>query len=87
VLSTWTLLHNSEHGRGNERIRRCLEAGGSFHLVEHGQRADEKIARMQRRLEPLNKTPAGGCHLTRHMSRTSSAPGFDIEQIDTYYFR
>ena len=44
------------------------------------------VARLQTRLEPLNRLLAGGCHLTRHISEDIERAGFDIETIDTYYF-
>ena len=47
---------------------------------------DEKVARWQERLEPLNKRIAGGCHLTRRIADHIEKAGFDIEKLDTYYF-
>lgn len=41
----------------------------------------------QKRLEPINKRLAGGCHLTRHISEDIERAGFDISKIETYYFK
>jgi ubiquinone/menaquinone biosynthesis C-methylase UbiE len=87
VLSTWTLCTIPNMDAALAEIRRVLKPGGSFHFVEHGHSPDEKVARMQRRLEPLNKRLAGGCHLTRHMSEDIDRAGFTIEKLDTYYFK
>jgi SAM-dependent methyltransferase len=45
--------------------RRVLKPGGRFLFAEHGRSPDAGIARWQRRLEPIWKPLAGGCHLTR----------------------
>ena len=87
VLSTWTLCTIPNVDAALAEIRRVLKPGGSFHFVEHGHAPDEKVARWQARMEPLNKRLAGGCHLTRHMSDDIQRAGFTIEAIDTYYFK
>ena len=38
-----------------QELRRVLRPGGSLHFVEHGLAPDEKVRRMQRRMEPINK--------------------------------
>lgn len=87
VLSTWTLctIPNLEAALGE--LRRILKPGGSLHFVEHGHAPDDKVARWQERLEPINKRLAGGCHLTRHVSEDIERAGFAIDALDTYYFK
>src|SRR5712691_10825048 len=87
VLSTWTLCTIPNLDAALAELRRVLKPGGSFHFVEHGHAPDEKVARAQDRLEPLNKRLAGGCHLTRHISEDIERAGFDIQKLDTYYFK
>jgi ubiquinone/menaquinone biosynthesis C-methylase UbiE len=87
VLSTWTLCTIPDMNAALAEIRRVLRPGGSFHFVEHGHAPDEKVARLQQRLEPMNKRLAGGCHLTRHIAEDIERAGFDIEMIDTFYFK
>jgi ubiquinone/menaquinone biosynthesis C-methylase UbiE len=87
VLSTWTLCTIPDRTAALAELLRVLKPGGSFHFVEHGHAPDPKIARWQERLEPLNKRLAGGCHLTRRISDTIEEAGFEIEQLDTYYFK
>jgi SAM-dependent methyltransferase len=87
VLSTWTLCTIPNMGAALAEIRRVLKPGGSFHFIEHGHAPDERVARIQARLEPLNKRLAGGCHLTRRIPDDIERAGFDIQKIDTYYFR
>ena len=87
VLSTWTLCTIPNLGNALEEIRRVLKPDGSFHFVEHGHAPDERVAEWQRRLEPLNKRLAGGCHLTRRISESIEEAGFTLDQLDTYYFK
>ncbi len=87
VLSTWTLCSIPDVARAMGEIRRVLKPGGSLHFVEHGSAPDPGIARWQRRLEPLNKRLAGGCHLTRQIPETIEQGGFTIEQLDCYYIK
>jgi ubiquinone/menaquinone biosynthesis C-methylase UbiE len=87
VLSTWTLctIPNLEAALGE--ARRVLRPGGSFHFIEHGHAPDEKVARWQARIEPLWKPVAGGCHLTQPIAEFIEKAGFEIEEIETYYFK
>ena len=56
-----------------------------MHFVEHGLAPDEKVQRWQRRLEPLQRRLAGGCHLTRPILDLFKAAGFSVEQVDVFY--
>ena len=87
VLSTWTLCTIPDLSAALEELRRVLKPGGAFHFVEHGHAPDTKTAHWQRRIEPLNKKLAGGCHLTRRISESIAQAGFRIEHLDTYYFK
>ena len=87
VLSTWTLCTIPNLGNALEEIRRVLKPDGSFHFVEHGHAPDHRVAEWQRRLEPLNKRLAGGCHLTRRISESIEEAGFTLHQLDKYYFK
>jgi ubiquinone/menaquinone biosynthesis C-methylase UbiE len=86
VLSTWNLCTIPDAAGALTELRRVLKSGGSFHFIEHGHAPDEKVARWQERLEPLQKRIAGGCHLTRDIAQMIKDAGFVIEQLDTYYF-
>jgi ubiquinone/menaquinone biosynthesis C-methylase UbiE len=86
VLSTWTLCTIPDLGAALEELRRVVKPGGFLHFVEHGHAPDESVARWQRRIEPINKKLAGGCHLTRRIPECIEEAGFRIEHLDSYYF-
>jgi hypothetical protein len=56
-----------------------------LHFIEHGVAPDESVQRWQRRLEPLNKRLAGGCHLTRPILDLLKTAGFSVEQVEVFY--
>jgi len=87
VLSTWTLCTIPDLTAALAEIRRVLKPGGALHFVEHGHAPDAKVESWQRRLEPLNKRLAGGCHLTRQIPELITQAGFVVEQLDSYYFK
>ncbi len=65
ALSTWTLCTIPDVGAALAELRRVLRPDGTLHFVEHGLAPDDSVLRWQRRLEPVQKRLAGGCHLTR----------------------
>jgi hypothetical protein len=77
-----SVVHQSPPACTVQRLR----PGGALHFVEHGQAPDPKVQRWQRRLEPLNKRLAGGCHFTRQIPEMIEQTGFVIERLDAYYF-
>ena len=66
-------------------VRRVLRPGGALHFVEHGLAPDEGVRRWQRRLEPVNKRLAGGCHLTRPVLDLLESAGFRVQEVDVFY--
>jgi SAM-dependent methyltransferase len=74
ALSTWTLCTIPDVAAALAELRRVLKPGGAFHFLEHG-----------RRLEPLQKRLAGGCHLTRPVGGLLAAAGFTVTGLDVFY--
>jgi ubiquinone/menaquinone biosynthesis C-methylase UbiE len=85
ALSTFTLCTIPDVGAALDEVRRVLKPGGYLHFVEHGLAPDEKVARRQRRFEPIQKRIAGGCHLTRPITDLIAEAGFVIEEVEAGY--
>jgi ubiquinone/menaquinone biosynthesis C-methylase UbiE len=85
ALSTWTLCTIPDVARALQEVRRVLKPGGTFHFVEHGLAPDEKVQRLQHRLEPVQKRLFGGCHLTRQIVDLLTDAGFTITRKEVFY--
>jgi hypothetical protein len=62
-----------------------LRPGGAVHFLEHGLSPDPGVATWQRRLEPLQRRVAGGCHLTRDIPALLGDAGFHVEEVRADY--
>ncbi len=85
VVCTFTLCTVHQPDRVLAEARRVLKPGGRFLFCEHGAAPDAGVARWQRRVEPVWKRLAGGCHLTRLVSARIGAAGFDMEWAESFY--
>jgi len=65
--------------------KRVLKPGGKILFSEHGRSPDEGVAKWQRRVEPVWKALAGGCHLTRDTLSLLTEAGFQPEGAETMY--
>ncbi|MEO0713867.1 MAG: class I SAM-dependent methyltransferase [Pseudomonadota bacterium] len=68
-----------------QEVRRVLKPGGRILFSEHGLAPDEGVAKWQRRVEPVWKRLAGGCHLTRDTAAMLREEGFGDIQHETMY--
>ncbi len=85
VVCTFTLCTVHTPPAALAQARRVLKPGGRFLFCEHGLAPDAEVARWQRRIEPVWKAIAGGCHLTRPIAKAIEAAGFRIERLETMY--
>lgn len=85
ALSTFTLCTIPDVEQALAEIRRVLRPGGRFHFLEHGRSPDASVAAWQRRLEPIQKRLADGCHLTRDPAELVRAAGFELERVESRY--
>lgn len=87
VLSTWTLCTIPDVAAALAEVRRVLRPGGTFHFAEHGLAPDAGVATWQRRMDPVQKRVAGGCHLSRPIERLVRDAGFAEVRVERYYQR
>ncbi|MGB8859666.1 MAG: class I SAM-dependent methyltransferase [Ilumatobacteraceae bacterium] len=87
ALSTFTLCTIPAVEQALAEVRRVLRPGGRLHFLEHGRSPDASVAKWQRRVEPLQKRVADGCHLTRDPAALIAAAGFEVERTESRYAR
>jgi ubiquinone/menaquinone biosynthesis C-methylase UbiE len=85
ALSTWTLCSIGNLAAALGEVRRVLKPGGRFHFLEHGLAPDPKVARWQKRLNPLQRVVGGGCQLDVPIDRRLEEAGFELSELDRFY--
>lgn len=76
VVCTFTLCSVGDQAQTLRELRRILRPGGSLLYAEHGRAPDRSVQKWQDRIEPLWKKLAGGCHLTRPVTKAIAGAGF-----------
>ena len=85
VVITFVLCTIPDWQASLAEVRRVLKPGGKILFSEHGLAPDEGIAKWQRRVEPVWKRLAGGCHLTRDTGALLTSTGFRLDRVETMY--
>lgn len=85
VVCTFTLCSVHTPTQALAEARRVLKPGGRLLYCEHGLAPDPGVAAWQRRVNPVWKRIAGGCHITRPVTSAIAAAGFKVRRSDGMY--
>lgn len=85
VLVTFTACTVPDPRVVMAEVRRLLAPGGTLHILEHGLSPDASVARWQRRLDPIERRLAGGCHLSRDPAALLREAGFGADLVEQGY--
>lgn len=85
VVSTLTLCSISQVETAMAELFRVLKPGGRLLLLEHGLSPDLKVARRQRRLDPLQRRFADGCTLLLNVQELVNSQPFAKVELDHFY--
>lgn len=87
IVCTFTLCTIPDAIAALHEMRRVLKPGGRLLFCEHGLAPDLPVVSWQKRLTPLWKPLAGGCHLDRDIPALIGAGGFHIRELSTGYLK
>jgi ubiquinone/menaquinone biosynthesis C-methylase UbiE len=85
IVCTFTLCSVQDPAAVLAEARRVLKPSGRFLFCEHGLAPDADVVKWQRRIEPIWRPIAGGCHLTRAVAPAIQAAGFRLTRLETMY--
>jgi SAM-dependent methyltransferase len=81
VVSTLVLCTVDDQPRALRQLRRVLRPGGRLLFIEHVRSDDEKLARLQDRMLPINIRIAHGCHCNRPTLDGIRNAGFEVTRL------
>lgn len=85
AVSTFTMCTIPHLERALGELGRVLRPGATLTFLEHGRAPDADVRRWQRRLEPIQRRVAGGCHLTRDIVGAVTAAGLAVDPVEAFY--
>ncbi len=85
VVMTWTLCSIPDPLAALREMRRVLKPSGQLLFIEHGLSPEPAVDRWQRRLTPMWRHIAGGCHLDRKVDDLIRSAGFEMTELRTEY--
>jgi len=85
ILFTYALCTIPNSSGALAEAKRLLKPDGQLLFCEHGLAPDGDVARLQKRIEPVWKAIAGGCHLTRNTQAMLENGGFVCDEVNHMY--
>lgn len=85
VVVTYALCTIPDPVQALREMARVLKPGGEILFTEHGLAPDAGVSRWQRRIEPLWKPLAGGCHLSRDIPALFEPAGLKLARLEQLY--
>lgn len=85
IVTTYTLCTIPDAVGALTALKRALKPEGQLLFCEHGVAPDADVTKWQRRLEPVWRPLAGGCHLTRDVEAMIGAAGWRIQGAERMY--
>ena len=81
VVSTLVLCGVDDQPRAVRELRRVLRPGGRLIFIEHVRSGDPRTAKMQDRMNPLNRLVVC-CDCNRPTLDTVRSAGFDVTELE-----
>lgn len=85
VVFTFTLCTIPDIDAALAEAARVLKPGGQVLFIEHGLSDERGTARWQHRLNRLQMTLCGGCHLNRRMDEAIKRSPLRLTDLKTFY--
>jgi|SRR6476659_270413 len=82
VVSTLVLCTVDDVPRALRELHRVLRPGGKLLFIEHVRSDDEKLARTQDRMLPINVRIGHGCHPNRRTLDSIRDAGFEVTSLE-----